>query len=220
MASSVSLAMASMKPAPSMLVEMRNVLTLSSNGTSSKMSGWVDRDWISEPPTDSTNCSSLQAPGAVLGDLAGAARDDVLVTFAAGLRVVRRPEAVGDRLDFLEDEAVVVERTQRHHRVLVDGVEGRTLRVEAVGAIVEGGRRFGRAGPVPVAVIALLPHQTVMGKTLPAGVVSRCRTILLLSSLLLILLLCLLLCTSAGPDGDRQDHSDSSDAGVSRNKTS
>ena len=62
MASKVALAMASMNPAPSVLVEMRNVLTLSSNGTRSKMSGCVERDWISDPPTDSTNCSSSRRP--------------------------------------------------------------------------------------------------------------------------------------------------------------
>ena len=49
--------------------------------------------------------------GAVLGDLAGAAGHDVLMALAAGLRVVGRAEAVRDRLGFLEDEAVVVERS-------------------------------------------------------------------------------------------------------------
>jgi hypothetical protein len=61
----------------------------------------------------------------VLGDLAGAARDDVLVTFAAGLRVVGRPEPSAIVLDLLEHEAVVVERTQRDDRVLVERVERR-----------------------------------------------------------------------------------------------
>ena len=51
-----------MKPAPSVLVEMRNVLMLSSKGTRSKMSALVARDWISEPPTDSTNCSRSRRP--------------------------------------------------------------------------------------------------------------------------------------------------------------
>jgi hypothetical protein len=60
--SSVSLAIASTKPAPSVLVEIRSVLTLSSNGTRSKMSAFVDLDWISEPPSDSTNCSSSMRP--------------------------------------------------------------------------------------------------------------------------------------------------------------
>ena len=62
MASKVSLGMASMNPAPSVLVEIRKVLTLSSNGTRSKMSALVARDWISEPPADSTNCSSSRRP--------------------------------------------------------------------------------------------------------------------------------------------------------------
>ena len=81
----------------------------------------------------------FQAPGAVLGDLAGATRDDVLVTFAACLCIERRPQPVGDRFHFFEDEPVVVEGTQRDHRVFVDVVECRTLRVETVGAIVECG---------------------------------------------------------------------------------
>ena len=79
----------------------------------------------------------LEAPGAMLGHLARATGHDVLVTFAAGLGVERGPQPVSDRLDFLEDEPVVVEGTQRHHGVFVDGVECRPLRVEPVGAIVE-----------------------------------------------------------------------------------
>ncbi len=51
----------------------------------------------------------IDAPGAVLGDLAGAARHHVLVTLPAALRVVDRAEAVGDRFDFFEHEAIVVE---------------------------------------------------------------------------------------------------------------
>jgi hypothetical protein len=52
-ASSVSLATHSMKPLPSVLVEMRNVRTSSSNATRSTIAALVAREWISEPPTDS-----------------------------------------------------------------------------------------------------------------------------------------------------------------------
>lgn len=78
--------------------------------------------------------------GAVFRHLAGAARDHVLVTLAATLRVVGRSQAVGGRLHFLEDEAVVVERSQRHR--VDDGGEVRALRVEAVGAAIEPGEGF------------------------------------------------------------------------------
>ena len=84
----------------------------------------------------------LQAPGAVLGHLARAAGHDVLVTLAARLGVERRAQSVSDRLDFLEDETIVIEGTQRHDRVFIDRVECRPLGVEAVGAIVECGRRL------------------------------------------------------------------------------
>ena len=60
---------------------------------------------------------------AVLGDLAGAAGHDVLMTLAATLRVIDRAQSVRDYFDFLEDEAVIVERAQRHDIVLVDRLE-------------------------------------------------------------------------------------------------
>jgi hypothetical protein len=78
----------------------------------------------------------------MLGDLAGAAGGDVLMAFGAALRVVRRPEAVGDRFDFLEDETVVVERAVGHDVVFIERVVRRSLRKEAVGAVVEAGRRL------------------------------------------------------------------------------
>jgi hypothetical protein len=51
-ASSVSLATHSTKPLPSVLVEMRNVRTSSSNATRSTIAEFVAREWISEPPSD------------------------------------------------------------------------------------------------------------------------------------------------------------------------
>ena len=80
---------------------------------------------------------------AMFGDLARAARDDVLMAFAAALGVVSGPQAVGGRFDFLEDEPIVVERSQRDDRVLVQGVERRSLRVEPVRQIVESRQGFG-----------------------------------------------------------------------------
>jgi len=48
----------------------------------------------------------FETAGAMLGDLARTASDDILVAFPATLRVVRRAEPVGRRFDFFEDEAV------------------------------------------------------------------------------------------------------------------
>ncbi len=87
---------------------------------------------------------AVQMSGAVLGDLARAARRHVLVTLGATLRVVGRSESVGYRLDFFEDEPVVVERAPRHHGVFVEFVERRTLHEVTVGHVVESGQRFGR----------------------------------------------------------------------------
>ena len=64
------------------------------------------------------------------------------MTFAARLRVVSGPETVGDALRFLEDELVVVERSQRDHGVFVNGVEIRSLRIEPICEAVEGGGRL------------------------------------------------------------------------------
>ena len=52
---SVLLAIASMKPAPSVLVEIRNVLTSSSTATTSTMFWCVARECTSDPPRDSKN---------------------------------------------------------------------------------------------------------------------------------------------------------------------
>ena len=56
----------------------------------------------------------LHSARSMLGNLARAARNDVLMALAATLRVVDRPQAVFDVLDLFEEEAVVVERPQRH----------------------------------------------------------------------------------------------------------
>ena len=60
--SSVVLAIASTKPAPSVFVEMRNVLMSSSKTTRSTMSGWVARECTSDPPSDSKNSSPMSRP--------------------------------------------------------------------------------------------------------------------------------------------------------------
>src|SRR4029079_5623806 len=72
--------------------------------------------------------------------LVGPARGDVLMTFAAALRVVGRPEPFIGAFGLLEDEPVVVEGSQRDDVVLVQRVEGRPLRIEAVRETVETGR--------------------------------------------------------------------------------
>jgi hypothetical protein len=87
----------------------------------------------------------LQTTGAVLRNLAGAAGHHILAALAASLRVVGRPEPVGNGFGLLEDEAVVVEGPQWNDGVLVDLVERRALDVEAVGPVVEAGRGFGDA---------------------------------------------------------------------------
>ncbi len=117
--------------------------TSSSDTTRSTIRGSVAREWINEPPSDSKNTSALQPPGAVLGDLARAAGRDVLVALAARLRVVDGSETVRAPLDLLEDESIVVERSQRHDRVLFERVEIRPLVEIAVREAVEARRRFG-----------------------------------------------------------------------------
>src|SRR6266852_175590 len=64
---------------------------------------------------------------AQFADLAGAAGSGILVALAAGLRVVKRAEAVGDLLDFIELD-------------LIGGMGG--VVHETVGLIVETGGRF------------------------------------------------------------------------------
>ena len=142
-ASSVSLATHSMKPLPSVLVEMRNVRTSSSNATRStivRVRGARVDQRAAERFEEAAG--RVHPPGAMLGDLARAAGHDVLVAFGAALRVVRRTEAVRDHFDFLEDEAVVVERAVRHDVVFVERVVRRPLLQEAVGTVVEAGGRL------------------------------------------------------------------------------
>jgi hypothetical protein len=79
----------------------------------------------------------------VFGTLARAAGHHVLVALAAALGVVRGSESVLQALDLLEDEAVVVERRERVHVLLVDRLEGRPLLQESIGQVVEARRRLG-----------------------------------------------------------------------------
>src|SRR4029079_16547016 len=87
--------------------------------------------------------AALEPPDAVLGDLARAAGRDVLVALATRLRVVDGSETVRASLDLLEDEAIIVERSERHDRVLFERVEVRPLVEIAVREAVEARRRFG-----------------------------------------------------------------------------
>ncbi len=87
--------------------------------------------------------ASVEVAGPMFGDLARTAGYDVLVAFAATLRVVSWAKTVRIRLDFLKDESIVIKGTQRHDRVLIDLLERWTLLVEAVGEVVETSRCFG-----------------------------------------------------------------------------
>ena len=111
-------------------------------------------------------------PGAVLGDLARAAGHDVLVALAAALGVVGRAQAVVDGLDLLEDEPVVVERAQRDHIVLVSVSNGGPCD-EAVGLVVEPGRRLAAVAPV------LRQGGDVLGGKLPFGCSLRLRRLII-----------------------------------------
>ena len=84
----------------------------------------------------------VETAGAVLGDLARAAGDDVLMTLAATLRVVGRPETVAmvstsskmKRLSLNDRSGTTLSSSMR--------IEGADPAGEAVGAVVETGRRF------------------------------------------------------------------------------
>ena len=80
-------------------------------------------------------------------DLADGTRHRVLVTLAARLRVVDGPQPVRNLVHRREDELVGLERAGRRR----GGGDGRALRDQPVGLVVEvrgrfGGRRRGRAG--------------------------------------------------------------------------
>ncbi len=69
--------------------------------------------------------------GAQFGDLAAAAGLGILVALAAGLRVVNRPQTVGDQLDVVELLQIGLERV---------GVD------QAIGLAIEAGGGLLRAG--------------------------------------------------------------------------
>ena len=73
-------------------------------------------------------------PGPRFEDLTDAAGDAVLVALGAGLRVVDRAEPCGYCVALLED-GLVADECAGDGRVCA-------LRLEAVGLVVEGGRRF------------------------------------------------------------------------------
>ena len=78
----------------------------------------------------------------VLGHLARASGDDVLMALPAGLRVICGSKTIANGLHLFEDEPVVVEGPQRYDCVLVQRLEIGTLRVHSVRLIVESLRRF------------------------------------------------------------------------------
>src|SRR2546423_13035920 len=105
--------------------------------------------------------------GPLDGHLAAAACNNVLVTFAAALRVIRRPEAVLDRFDLFVNEPVVVERTKRNYIFLVQRVERRALLDVIVRQVVEPGRSFDgvtRAAGLVVSLFIQLEGKVTRGR--------------------------------------------------------
>ena len=118
----------------------------------------------------------------MLGHLARAAGDDVLMAFAAALGIVRRTETVRGGFDFLEDEAVVVVRPQRPRVPVFEGAKGRSLGIEPVGQIVESGQGFActvtsatavvfASGPIDLSGRALITQPSIMREASFAPVV-------------------------------------------------
>jgi len=116
--------------------------------------GWVARDWNERSAERLKKGVAFEPAGyGMFGDLARAARHDVLMALAAALRVVSRAEAVRIRLYFLEDESVVIEGTQRHDRVLIDLLEpaapvrgnvGEVMAATKTAAMRDAGKELGR----------------------------------------------------------------------------
>jgi len=90
--------------------------------------------------------SAVEMAAAVLCNLAGPARDDILMAFSAALGVIGRPQSVGDLLDLFEDESIVVEGMTRPHVAGVDAFERRALLGSAVGLVIEARCGFSRSG--------------------------------------------------------------------------
>ena len=72
-------------------------------------------------------------PSPVLGYLARGPRDNVLVTCAAALSVIRRPKTFLYGFSFFKNEPTIVVRAKWLNVVLIDFLKRRPLFKEAVG---------------------------------------------------------------------------------------
>ena len=72
-------------------------------------------------------------PSPLLGYLARAARDNVLVACAAALSVIGRPKTFLHGFSFFKDEPAIVVRAKWLNVVLIDSLKRRPLFKEAVG---------------------------------------------------------------------------------------
>ena len=147
MASSVVSAIASTKPLPSVLVEMRKVRISSSKATRFTMSGWVARDWMSDPPRDSAKPSTVELSGTMSrqpGSRLPSPRSDGTRGNSAHCRLGQghpRSSSTSSKMNRLS-----LKERSGYDRVLIDLLERCTLRVEAVGHVVKSGRCLGNAG--------------------------------------------------------------------------
>jgi hypothetical protein len=120
----VLLSIASTKPSPRMLSEVRRVV----GPGDALLDVGVDRPVVDQRPARPVGeGEAVETAHPQLVDLARRPAHRVLMALGAGLGVVDRPQAVGDRFALLEDAAVEV-----HLR----------LRLEAVGQVVEARRRL------------------------------------------------------------------------------
>src|SRR6266496_90467 len=112
---------------------------------------------------------------AMLGYLARASRDHVLVALPAALSVVGRPKAAFFSFNFFKDEPAIVERTEWHNIVPVDRVERRPLLSEAVSQVVKTGRSFSCVARVGHRSAA---HKKKSGGTFVHNILARSESLL------------------------------------------
>ena len=122
MSNKVLLAIASMKPAPSVFVEIRKVrhFVLDRHHFDHVR---VSGAGVHERAAEGLEELTIEHMADVLGHLACAAGDDVLMALPAGLGVICGPKTIANGLHLFEDEPVVVEGPQRYDCVLVQRLE-------------------------------------------------------------------------------------------------
>src|SRR4030095_11413116 len=111
----------------------------------------------------------------VLGDLAGASGNDILVAFPAALGVVCWAKTVGERFNFFKNEPRIIERAKRFDIVLIDRIKMRALWKDTVCFAVKTGESFAWAtvGAIVVGRILTAWHGEKLGRTLGPGSASR-----------------------------------------------